>query len=114
MSQESFWYWLFLIVVPLLGLWYCVSNIRASTMSGYAFYRIAAFLQGVPFFLAAILFVFRPKAGIALFFLPYIVNGLGKTWISLQEKKANQKDPARWAAWQAKRAGLSKWNKLFL
>ena len=114
MSQESFWYWLALIVIPLLGLWYFVSNIRASVISGYSFYIATALLQGVPFFLVSILFVFFPNTGIALFFLAYIPNQLGKFWNSLQERKARENDPARWEVWQMKRAKLSTWNRLFL
>jgi len=114
MSQESFWYWLFIIVIPLLGLWYFVSNIRASGMSSYAFYRTAALLQGVPFFIITLVFVLFPHLGIALFFLAYITNGLGKIWALAQEEKAKQNDPTRWEVWRLKRAGLSLWNRLFL
>ncbi len=114
MPQENFWYWLTLVVIPLLGLWYLVSNLRARVISGYSFYTIAALLQGVPYFLVVILFVLFPTTGIALFFLAYITNGLGKVWMSLQEQAARQNDLPKWEGWQLKRSKLSKWNRLFL
>ena|SRR5689334_7321878 len=109
MAQESFWYWLTLIVFPLLGLWHFVSNIRASVISGYTFYVTAALLQGLPFFVVAILLAFFPNTGIILFFLAYIPSQIGKTWASLQERNAKQSDPTKWETWQIKREKLMRY-----
>ncbi len=48
MPQESLWYWLVLIIYPLLGLWYLISNMRARAISGYPFCGIAALWQSIP------------------------------------------------------------------
>jgi hypothetical protein len=115
MSQANVWHWPLIVTVLLLGLWYFVCYLRAARMSGYSFYTVTAVLQGVSFFLAAILMACFPAYDLALFIvLGFFPNALGRVWAISQAQEAEKDDPQRWAAWRSKVSQLSILNRLFL
>jgi hypothetical protein len=108
------WYWFTLIFIVLISLWYLICGIRSSYFSKFTFYYWTGFIQGIPIFIAAILFLLFPYSGVGPFFICYILSRVGKVLETHQEDKMLIADLSKWNNWLSFKRKQSLISKLFL